>query len=116
MEENQVKTLNKLIYNYSKSVQAGWHLTAPDIEDAMNTVYERNEIHTLIEKLSTNDIAFDTKVLETIDKVWQEQILEYIHAGEVIKPFYPQPDEPLNKWWMHIESLDTLSEKNLSTI
>lgn len=116
MEKEQIAKLNQLIHEYKKNVQAGWHLTTPDIEDAMNTAYEREEIHLALKALSVENVFIDMDELKEIDKTWQNQILGYIKLGEVKEPFYPRLNEPSRKWWMHIESMDSLSNKDLTTL
>lgn len=106
--------LQQLIMDYSKSVSMGWHLQAPDIEDAMFTANERDSIHHLLKDNPPDQETVQR--IKVIDTQWQEQLLEYISNGEVKVPYYPNHDEPQNKWWFHIEELDKLSEKDKSTL
>ena len=109
--------LNLFVYEYSKSITLAWHLTPPDIDDVMQTVQERDTIHALCVELKRRGAQIAaTDDIKKLDQKWQHQILEYIRAGEVVQPYYPRPNEPLDKWWMHIESLDTVSKKNLRTL
>ena len=82
----------------------------------MNTAYVRDEIHTTLQSLLAKGDFFDTSKLRKLDEIWQDQLLGYIRSGEVKDPFYARQNEPLSKWWLHIESLDPLSDQDLSTL
>lgn len=110
------KALDLLTFEYSKSVETGWHLVAPDIEDAMNTALERDMIHNITKHLEDYKVGFDSANLLALDKKWQDQLLGYIADGEVSTPHYPNEDKPQNKWWFHIEELDKLSDKDRATL
>ena len=110
------EALDLLVFEYSKSIEAGWHLVAPDIDDVMYTASERDMIHNIATYLRDNQIDFDAARLTSLDKKWQDQILSYIAADEVNQPFYPNSDEALSKWWLHIEELDKLSAEDRSTL
>ena len=107
------RELEQLIVNYSKSVDLGWHLITPDIEDAMFTAHERDTIHQMIKQSKDEDTIAKIK---QIDSRWQKQLLGYIADGEVEVPYYPNDDEPSCKWWFHIEELDKLSEEDRATL
>lgn len=59
MTEDLIASLNQQIDKYKIGVNAGWHLTAPDIEDAMNTAYVRDEIHTILSTLMYDNTFVD---------------------------------------------------------
>ena len=116
MTEDLIASLNQQIDKYKIGVNAGWHLTAPDIEDAMNTAYVRDEIHTILSTLMHDNTFVDASELKKVDEKWQSQLLSYIANSEVEVPYYPNNDEPSSKWWFHIEELDKLSDEERSTL
>lgn len=105
-----------LLYEYSKSVAAGWDLTPTGIDDAISVSDEREELHRLTSYLTSKGAWHDVDRLRELDMKWQRHLLESIEDGDVKAPIYPRSREPSSKWWHHIETLNTLSDFDRSTL
>lgn len=111
-----VAAFNLLLYEYSKSVAAGWDLTPTGIDDASSISDEREDLHRLTSYLTSKGVWHDVGRLRELDMKWQRHLLKSIEDGDVKAPIYPRSREPSCKWWHHIETLNTLSDFDRSTL
>ena len=92
--------------DYERGIASRWRLSPPDIDDAMNVGYTRNSLESYVHEFHERGLLFDDDRLSRLDAEWQKWIKKCIDEGDVGAVIYPNNDEPLQKWWMHIESLD----------
>ena len=100
--------LNESVDEYESQVQANWHLEAPYTDDAMYVALKREDIQDLINICDKRKIEAPLARIKKIDETWRAWILKCISEGEVDEPFYDKKEEPLEKWWLHFQSLDKL--------
>ena len=92
--------------DYERGIASKWRLSPPDIDDAMNVGYIRDSLESYVHEFHERGLLFDDDRLSRLDAEWQKWIKKCIDEGDVGAVIYHNNDEPLQKWWMHIESLD----------
>jgi len=92
---------------YESGIKAKWHLTPPDIDDAMSISYEREYLHEITKEFEKRKLFCNKLRLDALDEAWKEWLLECIKDGDVKEAIYPMPQMPADKWWFHIETLET---------
>ena len=100
-----IKLFNRTLGEYEGGIMSEWRLSPPDIDDAMNVAYTRDNLDVLVHEFRNRGLLFDKEKLARLDIEWKQWIKRCIDEGDVNQVLYPNNDEPNDKWWMHIESL-----------